>query len=90
MITRWLGSSSTSSSGQGKRSASISAALPTVARLGYALGASFVGILANRAGFAAATGPDEMAHVARVIFAGSLPVALLGLAAMLRFVTARG
>jgi MFS family permease len=67
----------------------FAAALPTVARLGYALGASFVGILANRAGFAAAAGPDEMAHVARVIFAGSLPVALLGLAAMLRFVTAR-
>lgn len=67
----------------------FAAALPTVARLGYALGASFVGILANRAGFAAADTPSEMSHVARVIFVGSLPVALLGVAAMLRFVTAR-
>lgn len=67
----------------------FAAALPTVARLGYALGASFVGILANRSGFAAAGSPDEMAHVARVIFAGSLPVAIAGVAVMLRFVTAR-
>lgn len=67
----------------------FAAALPTVGRLGYALGASFVGILANRAGFAEAAGPAEMQQVARVIFAGSLPVAVLGCLAMARFVTAR-
>ena len=67
----------------------IAAALPTVGRLGYALGASFVGILANRAGFAEAAGPAEMQQVARAIFAGSLPVAVLGCLAMTRFVTAR-
>lgn len=68
----------------------FAAALPTVARLGYALGACYVGILANRAGFAATSGAEETAQVARVIFAGSLPVALVGLAAMLRFVGPRG
>jgi hypothetical protein len=67
----------------------FAAALPTVGRLGYALGASFVGILANRAGFAEAAGAAEMQQVAQVIFAGSLPVALLGCLAMARFVTAR-
>ena len=67
----------------------FAAALPTVGRLGYALGASFVGILANRAGFAEAAGPAEMQQVARAIFAGSLPVAVLGCLAMTRFVTAR-
>ena len=73
--------------GDGER---FAAALPTVGHLGYALGASFVGILANRAGFAEAPSVAEAQHVARVIFAGSLPVALLGCVAMARFVTARG
>lgn len=67
----------------------FAAALPTAARLGYALGASFVGILANRAGFAEAEAAGEAAGVARVIFAGSLPVALLGCLAMARFVSFR-
>lgn len=67
----------------------FAATIPTAARLGYALGASFVGILANRAGFDAGATPAEAAHVARVIFGGSLPIALLATLAMLRFVTAR-
>ncbi|WP_282371203.1 MFS transporter [Defluviimonas aestuarii] len=67
----------------------FSAGLPTLSRLGYAFGASAVGILANSAGFSAGAGPDEAAHVARVIFAGSLPFAGIALFAMLRFVTAR-
>lgn len=72
--------------GDGER---FAAALPTVGRLGYALGASFVGILANRAGFAEAAGAAEAQQVARAIFAGSLPVAALGCLTMARFVTAR-
>ncbi len=68
----------------------LSAALPTIARLGYALGAAVMGILANRAGFGAGSTPEEAIHVARVIFAGSLPIVGLGIVAMIRFVTARG
>lgn len=64
----------------------FAATIPTAARLGYALGASFVGILANRAGFDPEAGVAEARHVARVIFAGSLPVALLAMLAMMRFV----
>lgn len=72
--------------GDGER---LSAALPTIGRLGYALGASTMGILANRAGFDASASADQAASVARAIFFGSLPIALLGWAAMLRFVTFR-
>lgn len=68
----------------------LAAALPTIARLGYALGAAVMGIFANQAGFGAGSTPAEAAHVARVIFAGSLPIVGIGVFAMLRFVTARG
>ncbi|MCB2135608.1 MAG: MFS transporter [Rhodobacteraceae bacterium] len=67
----------------------LSAALPTVGHLGYALGAAVVGILANSAGFHDALGAGEAAHVARWIFGGSFAVALGGALAMLRFVTFR-
>ncbi|MCB2117045.1 MAG: MFS transporter [Rhodobacteraceae bacterium] len=67
----------------------FAATVPTASRLGYALGASFVGILANRAGFGAGSAPEEAAHVARAIFGGSLPIAALAVLAMARFVTFR-
>ncbi|MFT4716926.1 MAG: MFS family permease [Paracoccaceae bacterium] len=65
----------------------LSAAIPTVSRLGYALGASVTGILANAAGFSLSGNASDTAHVARVIFTGSLPIALLGLFAMVAFAT---
>ena len=64
----------------------VAAAVPTVQRLGYALGAAYVGIVANAAGFADAANRAETARVATIIFAASLPVALLGLVVMGRFV----
>jgi len=67
----------------------LSGALPTVGRLGYALGAATSGILANAAGFADATSPSELHLVARTIFIGCLPIALLGLVAMARFISAK-
>ncbi len=67
----------------------LTAALPVVARLGYALGASAVGIFANRAGFDGGATAEEAQHVARMIFLGSLPIAALSFAFTLRFVTAR-
>ena len=66
----------------------LTAALPTVSRLGYALGASAMGIFANVAGFDASSTVAEAQHVARVIFAGSLPIAVLALLATIRFVGA--
>lgn len=67
--------------------ARLSGALPTVSRFGYALGASVCGILANAAGFAVDNTAEQAAHVARTIFIGNLPIALLGLFAMACFVS---
>lgn len=66
----------------------IAAAIPTVQRLGYALGAAYVGIVANAAGFADATEPGDTARAATAVFLACLPPAALGLLAMARFVTA--
>ena len=68
----------------------VAAAIPTVHRLGYAVGAAYAGIVANAAGFAEATEPDGMARAATAIFAACLPVAAVGLAAMARFVRLAG
>lgn len=68
------------------------AAIPTVQRLGYALGAAFAGIVANAAGIAAENGPqppgDALAFAAAAIFLACLPLAALGLLAATRFVRA--
>lgn len=62
----------------------VSSALPTVHRLGFALGAAFLGIVANASGID--DGPAQFKAVAVVLFVASLPVAFLGLVATLRFV----
>lgn len=67
--------------------ARLSGALPTVSRFGYALGASVCGILANAAGFSVDNTAQQAAHVARTVFIGSLPIALLGLFAMACFIS---
>ncbi|SPH16983.1 putative multidrug-efflux transporter [Defluviimonas aquaemixtae] len=67
----------------------LTASVPTISRLGYALGASVVGIFANSAGFDASASAEAAAHVARTIFLGSLPFAAIGFLAALRFASAR-
>lgn len=67
----------------------ISAAIPTVQRLGYALGAAYIGIVANASGFLYMETPAEAADVARWIFAACLPFAALGLLAMIALVRVR-
>lgn len=62
--------------------ARVSGAIPTVQRMGYALGAAYVGIVVNASGFLDMAGPADAAHVARVLFLSSLPLALIGLGAM--------
>jgi Na+/melibiose symporter-like transporter len=64
----------------------IAAAILTVQRLGFALGAAGVGVIANAVGFAEATTETELAWAATAIFAAVLPFAALGLIAMWRFV----
>jgi len=57
----------------------VSGALPTVQRLAFALGAAYVGIVANASGFLTMTTPAEAAATATWIFAACLPFAGLGL-----------
>lgn len=64
----------------------IAGAMPTVQRLGYALGAAYIGIVANASGFATMQTKQEAVDVARWIFIGCLPFALLGLIAMVTLV----
>lgn len=68
----------------------ISGAIPTVQRLGYALGAAYVGIVANASGLLTITGPGDAGTVARWIFAACLPFAALGLVAMIGLVRRHG
>lgn len=64
----------------------ISAAIPTIQRLGFALGAAYIGIIANAAGFAEAVHPDEFIIAAKAIFAAGVPLGVIGLACATRFV----
>ena len=66
----------------------IASAMPTVQRIGYAVGAAYVGIIANAAGFADDTAPTVARSVGFWIFAGTLPFAAVGLAAAWAFVRA--
>lgn len=67
----------------------FSGAMPTVQRLGYALGAAYVGIVANAAGFASAATPGAAADVARWIYIACLPFGALALLAMVTLVRNR-
>jgi MFS family permease len=60
----------------------ISGAIPTVQRLGFALGAAYIGIVANAFGFGTMDAASEAADVARWIFLACMPFAVLGLLAM--------
>jgi MFS family permease len=64
----------------------VSGAIPTIQRIGYALGAAYVGIIANAAGFLDIAGPADAAAVAQALFLSCLPLALLGLVAMIGLV----
>ena len=70
--------------------ARAAAALPTLQQIGYALGAAYVGIVANAAGFADRIARETAEAVGFWIFAASLPLALIGLYAAWRFVRFRG
>jgi MFS family permease len=60
----------------------VSGAIPTVQRLGYALGAAYVGIVANASGLLSMETAADAAKVARCIFVSCIPFAAIGLIAM--------
>jgi MFS family permease len=64
----------------------IAAALPTIHRIGFAVGAAFLGIVANSAGLEANAGPELAASVSRAVFLASLPPIIIGVIAALRFI----
>ena len=67
----------------------ISGAIPTVQRLGYALGAAYIGIVANASGFLTMETSTAAANVAHWIFIACLPFAALGLVAMIALARGR-
>jgi MFS family permease len=67
----------------------LAAAMTTVQRLGYAVGAGLVGIIANAAGFGDGLGPETAKGVGFWVFAGFLPLTALGLGAAIAFGRAR-
>ena len=60
----------------------ISGAIPTIQRLGYALGAAYVGIVANASGLLSIETVADASKVARCVFASCVPFAAVGLIAM--------
>lgn len=60
----------------------ISGAIPTIQRLGYALGAAYVGIMANASGLLSMETAADAAKVARWVFVSCVPFAAIGLIAM--------
>jgi cyanate permease len=60
----------------------VSGALPTIQRLGYALGAAYVGIVANASGLLSIETAADAAEVARWVFVSCVPFAAIGLIAM--------
>jgi hypothetical protein len=60
-------------------------AIPTVQRFGYALGAAIAGIIANASGLDAGLGTDTLVRTGTWIFAISAIPAVVGLAAVLKF-----
>ncbi|MGB0848898.1 MAG: MFS transporter [Thiolinea sp.] len=64
----------------------IAAAIPTVHRAGYAIGAAYVGIIANTAQLDSADTIQLLQHATVWIFIACLPFAALGLLAAWRFV----
>ncbi|QPC87163.1 MFS transporter [Mesorhizobium sp. NBSH29] len=60
----------------------VSAAIPTIQRLGYALGAAYVGIVANASGLLTVETAADAAKVSRWVFVSCVPFAVIGLIAM--------
>ncbi|TIW86115.1 MAG: MFS transporter, partial [Mesorhizobium sp.] len=58
--------------------------VPTMQRIGYAVGAALAGIVANASGFSQALTHDAAADVASWLFLAFVPLGILGCLAALR------
>jgi MFS family permease len=67
----------------------VAGAIPPVQRLGYAMGAAFVGVIANTAGLVQGAGIGVIEQASRWVFIAALPMAALGLVAAYRFLFPR-
>ncbi len=63
-----------------------SSAVPTLQRIGYAVGAAATGIIANAAGLSEGLARETAAHVTVWVFLAFLPLAAVGIAAAVRLV----
>lgn len=61
-----------------------SGAVPTMQRIGYAVGAATTGIIANAAGFAAGLNRETAGHVAPWVFLAFLPLAIFACVAAIK------
>ncbi|MDF3155239.1 MFS transporter [Mesorhizobium sp. XAP10] len=61
-----------------------SAAVPTMQRIGYAVGAALAGIIANASGFSQGLNHDAAANVASWLFLAFVPLGIVGCLAALR------
>ncbi|MBZ9891352.1 MFS transporter [Mesorhizobium sp. BR1-1-3] len=61
-----------------------SAAVPTMQRIGYAVGAALAGIVANASGFSQGLNHDAAANVASWLFLAFIPLGIVGCLAALR------
>ncbi|TIX99178.1 MAG: MFS transporter, partial [Mesorhizobium sp.] len=61
-----------------------SAAVPTMQRIGYAVGAALTGIVANASGFSEGLNREAAANVATWLFLAFVPLGILGCLAALR------
>ena len=66
------------------------AAVPTIQRAGYAIGAALSGMVANWAGFSEGLSRDAAVSVAFWVFAAFLPLAALGVLAAYRLTAKSG
>lgn len=67
----------------------IAGALPTIQRFGYAMGAAYIGLVANAAGFLDMTTQADAQAVARIVFWACVPPALLALPGLWGLVRSR-
>ena len=65
-----------------------SAAVPTMQRIGYAVGAALTGIVANASGFSEGLNREAAASVASWLFLAFLPLGIVGCLAALRISSA--
>lgn len=64
----------------------VAGSIPTIQRLGYALGSAYVGVVANASGLLTMQSAGAAADVAHAVFLACLPAAAVGLLAMVRLV----